>query len=209
MKLYGYWRSTTSYRVRIALNLKGLDYSAILVDLAQGAQTSTAYLALNPIVGVPSLALDSGTVLTQSMAILEYLDTAFPKPPLISRDPIAAAKVRAAAMVIANDIHPVNNLKVVNAIKTLGHNQDETVDWMNDWMLRGLTAYAALLPKDTLFSFGDKPTLADLCLIPQLYNAHRWGTDLTALSRLTEIETRCLALPAFDAARPEVQSDAP
>lgn len=208
MTLYGYWRSTTSYRVRIALHLKGVPYDTVSVDLATGAQRSEAYLALNPGGGVPCLRLDDGTVLTQSMAILDYLNAVYPDPPLMPIDPVAAARMRAAAMIIASDIHPVNNLKVLRAFQALGHGPDTAADWVNDWSLRGLQAYAALLPKGTRFSFGDRPMLADLCLIPQLYNAHRWGTDLSALARLTDIETQCLALPAFDAARPEAQADA-
>lgn len=208
MKLYSYWRSTTSYRVRIALNLKGIAYDMASVDLVAGAQRAEEYLALNPIGGVPSLVLKDGTVLTQSMAILEYLEAVYPSPPLLADNPLDAANIRAAADVIACDIHPVNNLKVVSAIKQMGHAQDEAVTWMNDWMLRGLQAYQALLPKGTEFSFGDTPTLADVCLIPQLYNAHRWGTDLSSLTRLTEIETRCLARPAFAAAQPHMQPDA-
>ena len=208
MKLYGYWRSTTSYRVRIALHLKGLAFDTVPVDLLAGAQRSDDYLALNPIGGVPSLMLDDGTVLTQSMAILEYLEAVHPAPALLPGDPVDSANVRAAACVIASDIHPVNNLKVVAAIKEMGHSQEEAVQWMKDWMLRGLLAYQALLPGGTEFSFGDTPSLADICLIPQLYNAHRWGTDLSALTRLTAIETRCLALPAFAAAHPNQQPDA-
>lgn len=209
MKLYSYWRSTTSYRVRIALKMKSVAYEVAPIDLAAGAQTSASYLAINPIGGVPSLALPDGRVLTQSMAILEYLERVYPNPPLLPSDPAAAAEARAAAMVVACDIHPVNNLKVGARLKALGWRQDQVVSWMNDWMARGLAAYAALLPADADFSFGPTPTLPDLCLVPQLYNARRWGADLSGLSRLVEIERRCLALPAFAEARPETQPDAP
>lgn len=208
MKLYSYWRSTTSYRVRIALHLKGLAFDTVPVDLVAGDQRAPDYTALNPIAGVPSLVLDDGTVLTQSVAILEWLETARPDPALIPADPIAAAQVRAAALMIATDIHPVNNLKVVQTLKSMGHSQDDTVAWMNDWMTRGFAAYQASIRADTPFSFGDTPSIADICLVAQLYNAHRWGTDLAPFTRLTEIEARCLALPAFDAARPENQPDA-
>ena len=163
---------------------------------------------MNPAAGVPALVLDDGTVLTQSMAILEWLETAHPTPALIPTDPIAAAKVRAAALVIATDIHPVNNLKVVQKLKAMGHDQDDAASWMADWMVRGLEAYQALIPHDHDFSFGDEPTLADVCLVAQLYNAHRGGLDLTPFKRLTKIEACCLALPAFVAARPENQPDA-
>ena len=208
MKLYSYWRSTTSYRVRIALNLKGLFYETVPLDLVSGDQNAPTYLALNPIGGVPSLELEDGSVLTQSMAVLEYLEAEHADPAMVPSDPLMAAKVRAAANIIACDIHPLNNLKVVSAIKSLGHSKDESISWMNHWMLRGLLAYQTLLPNGSKFSFGDTPSLADICLVPQLYNAHRWGTDLSSLQHLTEIETRCLALPAFAAAQPHLQPDA-
>lgn len=208
MKLYGYWRSTTSYRIRIALNLKGLTYETVSVDLVAGEQFADSYQALNPIGGVPSLELEDGTVLTQSMSILNYLETVYPTPPLLPVQPVDIAKVEAAAYVIACDIHPVNNLKVVSAIKEMGHSQNEMIIWMNSWIERGLKAYQAMLPENTDFSFGNTPSLADICLIPQLYNARRWGADFTSMTRLLDIETRCLALPAFAAAQPERQPDA-
>jgi len=206
--LYTYWRSTTAYRVRIALAMKGISYTPVAVDLVAGAHKAPDYTALNPIAGVPTLILDDGTALTQSMAILDYLDAIAPDPPLLPTDPVAAAQVRAAALVVACDIHPVNNMKVGGKLKAMGHSQDDVVAWMNDWMTRGFTAYQALIRPDTAFSFGEAPCLADLCLVPQLYNAHRWGCDLAPFARLAEIEARCLALPAFDAARPERQPDA-
>lgn len=209
VKLYTYWRSTTSYRVRIALNLKGISYESVPVDLVAGVQRSEDYTALNPVAGVPTLVLDDGVVLTQSMAILDWLDSTVPRPALLPNDPVAAAQARAAALIIACDIHPVNNLKVGAKLKSMGHTQDEVVTWMNDWMARGFEAFQALLPDNTRYCFGDEaPGLADICLIPQLYNAHRWGCDLGPVKRLTEIEARCLDLPAFDAARPENQPDA-
>lgn len=208
MRLYSYWRSTTSYRVRIALNLKGIVYQTVPVDLVAGAQTAPDYVALNPGQGVPALVTGDGTVLTQSMAILDWLEETHPAPALLPDDPVQRAQVRAAALTIACDIHPVNNLRVIRALKSMGHSQDETVSWMNDWMTRGFATFDALIAPDTPFCFGDRPGLADLCLVPQLYNAHRWGCDLSAFPRLTGIEARCLALPAFDAARPEAQPDA-
>jgi len=207
MKLYSSWRSTTSYRVRIALNLKGLDYEIVPVDLVASEQDESSYKALNPISGVPVLVLDDGMPLTQSMVILDYRDRVHPIPKLLPDDPIEAAKVRAAAMIIATDIHPINNLKVGRKLKEMGHSQDDVVAWMIDWMERGFEAYQSLLP-DAQFSFGDKPTLADICLIPQLYNAHRCELDLQPFTRLTDIEASCLALPTFGEARPEAQPDA-
>ena len=206
--LYSYWRSTTSYRVRIALNLKGVAYEQVSVDLVAGEQTSADYAALNPGRGVPSLVFEDGTVLTQSMAILDWLDRTHPEPGLIPDAPVERAQVLAAALGIATDIHPVNNLRVVAKLKGMGHSQEEAIEWMNDWMARGFTAFARLIRDDTLFCFGDAPGLADICLIPQLYNARRWELDLAPFDRLTEIEARCLAFPAFDIARPENQPDA-
>lgn len=208
MKLYTYWRSTTSYRVRIALNLKGVAYDPVPVNLVAGEQTAPDYAALNPALGVPTLVTDAGEVMTQSMAILDWLEEVYPDPALLPNDPLARAQVRAAANVIACDIHPVNNLRVIGKLKSMGHDQVDAVAWMNDWMTRGFTAFQSLIRADTPFCFGDQPGLADLCLVPQLYNAHRWGCDLAPFARLTEIEARCAALPAFDAARPEAQPDA-
>ncbi len=208
MRLYSYWRSTASYRVRIALNLKGVVFQTVPVDLVGGDQNAPGYVALNPGRAVPTLVPDDGAVLTQSLAILEWLDETHPAPALLPGDPVLRARVRAAALTIACDIHPVNNLRVVGKLKAMGHSQDEAVAWMNDWMMRGFAAFEALIAPATPFCFGDRPGLADLCLVPQLYNAHRWGCDLAPFARLTGIEARCLSLPAFDASRPENQPDA-
>ncbi|KAJ56087.1 maleylacetoacetate isomerase [Actibacterium mucosum KCTC 23349] len=208
MTLYSYWRSTTSYRVRIAMHLKGLAFDIHPVDLLKDAQRDPSYTALNPGAGVPALALEDGTVLTQSMAILDYLDTAHPTPPLLPPNPVAAAQVRAAALTMACDVHPVNNLRVTQRLQAMGHDKDTVLNWMHHWMIQGLAAFDALLPDGPVFAFGDTPGLADICLVAQLYNAHRWGVDMTALPRLTEIETRCAALPAFVAAHPNAQPDA-
>ena len=208
MRLYSYWRSTTAYRVRVALNFKGLTYETHSINLVAGDQNHPDYLDLNPGHGVPTLVLDDGQVLTQSMAILDWMEEAHPNPPLLTGTAVERAHQRAAALTIATDIHPVNNLKVVYALKSMGHSGDETVAWMRDWMERGFAAFQSLIRNDTPYCFGENPGLADLCLVPQLYNAHRWGVDLTPFARLTEIETRCLALEEFDLARPENQSDA-
>ncbi|MCX7565004.1 maleylacetoacetate isomerase [Sulfitobacter sp. F26169L] len=209
MKLYSYWRSTTSYRVRVALHLKGLAFDTIPVDLVAGAQRAPEYIARNPIKGVPTLELDDGTVLTQSLAILEYLDHIAPEPALLPDDPVLRAKVQAAAQIIAMDIHPVNNLKVVSRLKSEhGLSADEGTEWIRHWMSEGFHAYQALLPQGTTYSFSDTPLLCDICLVAQLYNAHRWGVDMSPFARLLEIENHALKLPAFDAARPENQPDA-
>ncbi len=142
------------------------------------------------------------------MAILRYLDGCYPTPSLWPADARIAAQVEAAASLIATDIHPVNNLKVGQKLKSMGHTQEDVVEWMNHWMREGLLAFNALLPNDCLFCFDNTPGIADICLVPQLYNAHRWGTDLVGLDRLIDIEQRCLKLDAFDAARPENQPDA-
>ncbi|MDO6731781.1 maleylacetoacetate isomerase [Marinovum sp. 2_MG-2023] len=208
MKLYSYWRSTTSLRVRAAMNLKSLDYDIVPVDLVAGDQRHESYQTLNPGKGVPTLVLDDGTVLTQSMAILDYLETRYPEPALLPVDPIARAKVRAAADQIALDIHPVNNLKVVSHLKSLGHSQDDAVAWMNHWMTEGFTAFQHLIRPDTAFCFGDSPGLADLCLVGQLYNARRWQCDLAPFGRLTDIDARCQQIDAIASAMPERQPDA-
>lgn len=208
MRLYSYWRSTTSYRVRIALHIKGIAYDTIPVDLVAGAQKAEDYTDINPAKSVPTLVTEDGAVLTQSMAIIEWIDYIAPKPPLLPTDPLTRAYVKAAALSIATDIHPVNNLRVVERLKTMGHTHDETLTWMNSWMTQGFAVFQSLITPDSRFCFGDTPGFADLCLVPQLYNAHRWGCDLSNFNHLTDIETRCLFLPAFDAARPENQPDA-
>ncbi len=208
MKLYSYWRSTTSYRVRIVLNLKGFDYDIVPVDLVAGAQKTPQYAALNPNKGVPALVLDDGNVLTQSLAIIEYLDTLRPLPAILPTDPVARARVTAAAHVVALDIHPVNNLRVVKHLETLGHSREDSTAWMVHWMTEGLTAFQAMIRPDTPFSFGTQPDLADICLVAQLYNGRRWGIDLDRFARLVEIEQKCLQIDAFQRAMPEQQPDA-
>ena len=208
--LYSYWRSTTSYRVRIALNLKGIEYESKSVDLVAGAQRAPDYAALNPVQGVPTLVLSDGTVLTQSMAILDYLDHMVPEPALLPSDPLLRAQVLAAAHVIAMDVHPVNNLKIVGRLKAdHGASQEDGVAWMQHWMIEGFRAYQALLPTSkTAFSFGDTPLICDLCLVAQLYNARRWGVDTSDFERLLEIESEAMKLDAFQRAKPEAQPDA-
>jgi maleylacetoacetate isomerase len=195
--------------LRIAFGLKGLTWEDTPVHLVKGEQREPAFRAKNPIGLVPALDLEDGTILTQSLAILEWLEETRPEPALLPADPIARAKIRAAAHVIAVDTHPIQNVGVVGYLKGAhGASQEDGIEWMKHWMQRGLAAFQDLIPDDTPFAFGDAPSLADVCLVPQLYNAHRWGLDLAPFERLTTIETNCFALPAFEAARPENQPDA-
>ena len=209
MKLYSYWRSTTSLRVRAALNLKGVDYTVVPVNLVLGEQNESAYAAVNPGRGVPSLELDDGRIMTQSVALLDYIEETWPDPALLPADPVIRAQVRAAAAQIALDIHPVNNLKVLAYLKTtLGHDPAETVSWMNHWMTEGFIAFQQLLLPDTPYSFGDTISLADLCLVGQMVNARRWGCDLTQFTRLVDIDALCRKNAAIAQAMPEMQPDA-
>lgn len=211
MRLYSYWRSTAAYRVRITLNMKGVAYETVPVDLVAGGgqQHAPDYTALNPSHLVPTLVLEDGTALTQSLAIVEYLDITHPEPPLLPADPIQRAHVKAAALVIAADMHPVNNLRVVQHLGAMFNaTPDDKAQWMRHWMTAGFDALQQMVRTDTKYAFGDTPGFADICLVAQYYNARRWGLDLAPYARLTEIEQNCLALPAFDAATPENQPDA-
>ena len=208
LTLYTYWRSTTSYRVRIALAMKGLDYTSTSVNLVAGDQREDAYTAINPVQGVPALQLEDGRILTQSMAILDYLDRRAPEPALLPQDDVDRARVLAASLVIATDIHPVNNLKVVNRLKAQTDDPEASLDWMRHWMVEGFRAFDALIDPDTAFCFGDQPTLADICLVPQLYNAHRWGLDLAPFPKVARIEQHCLELPEIHRAHPDQQPEA-
>ncbi len=211
MKLYDYWRSSAAYRVRIALNLKGLAYEQISVHLVAdgGAQHKADFRALNPNGTVPTLALDDGSILNQSLAIIEYLDGSTATPPLLPGDLVRQAKIRSAAQIVACDIHPINNLRVLQRLgDPMGHDKDDVASWVNHWMSGGLAAYQASIDNDTPFSFGNTPTLADVCLVPQMYNAERWKLDMSGLERLQSITARCLQLDAFANARPEAQADA-
>lgn len=207
MILHGYYRSSASYRVRLALSLKGLAYENVSHHLRKGEQRSPDYLALNPQGLVPALVVGDA-VLTQSLAICEYLDETHPEPALLPAEPIARAKVRAAAQLIACDIHPIQNLKILNRLRENGLSQDAVTQWARDVIDEGLAAFEQMLPEAASpFCFGDAPGLADIMLIPQLVNARRFGARLEC-ARILEIEANCLALDAFQRARPEVQPDA-
>ncbi|WP_313576907.1 maleylacetoacetate isomerase [Brevundimonas sp.] len=209
MILHGYWRSGTSYRTRIALNLKGIAYRQAALDLRTGAQKSGAYLRLNPQGLVPALETDDGLVLTQSPAILEWLEETHPEPSLLPRDAAGRAQVRAMAAVIGCDIHPLNNLRVLKAVRGLGADQAGVDAWAGQWIIDGFTALEALVVRHGEgWCFGGAPTLADCYLMPQLYSARRFNVDLAIFPRLLEIEARAEAHPAFIAALPENQPDA-
>ncbi|MFT4956525.1 MAG: maleylpyruvate isomerase [Brevundimonas sp.] len=209
MILHGYWRSGTSYRTRIALNLKGLTYEQAGVDLRTGDQKSEAFLALNPQGLVPALEAD-GAVLTQSPAILEWLEEAHPEPPLLPADLAARAQVRAMAALVACDIHPLNNLRVLKALReTFGADQAATDAWAGRWITAGFEALEALIGRHGEgWCFGGAPTLADCCLIPQIYSARRFNTPLDAFPRILAIEEKAASHPAFMAAHPDRQPDA-
>lgn len=207
MVLHGYFRSTASYRVRLALSLKGLAYDNVSHHLRKNEHRTPEYLAINPQGLVPALEIGD-QILTQSLAICEYLEELFPSPALLPADPVDRAHVRAAAQVIACDIHPLQNLKILDRLRQNGLTEDAIKAWARTAIEEGLQAFEALLPKKpSRFCFGDIPALADICLIPQLVNARRFG--LTALSpRIESIEANCLELPEFQRATPENQPDA-
>jgi maleylacetoacetate isomerase len=213
MKLYTFFRSSASYRVRIALNLKGLAYEQAPIHLRRGGgeQLSPTYRAINPQALVPALE-DDGRILTQSVAIIEYLDEKHPKPPLLPLDPADKALVRSMAMIIACEVHPIQNLRVLNHVKKEYGQTDEQVNrWAQHWIDLGLSALEQMIGAGAgrgKFCFGDSPTLADICLVPQLGNARRYGCDLAKYPAILGIEKNCMALAAFTDAAPEKQPDA-
>jgi len=212
MKLYDYFRSSAAYRVRIALNLKGLVPERVFVHLRKGAQRADDYLALNAQGLVPALVTDGGDVLTQSLAIIEWLDEMHPQPPLLPADADGRARVRAIALAIACDIHPLNNLRVLQYLTgTLGVSEPQKDGWYRYWCDVGLEALETELARDGRtgrFCHGDVPTLADVCLVPQLANARRFQVDLAPYPTLTRIDAACGELAAFAAAAPARQPDA-
>ncbi|HEU0082410.1 MAG TPA: maleylacetoacetate isomerase [Bradyrhizobium sp.] len=209
MKLHGYFRSSASYRVRIALNLKGLTVQHLPHHIRKGEQRDPCYLAINPQGLIPTLQDDSGAILTQSLAIMEWLDETHPDPPLLPQDPLRRAKVRAFALAIACDIHPVQNTKVLARLRELGLAEAQITDWAA-WAIReGFAACEKLIAGEPgPFCFGSGPTIADLCLVPQLANARRFGVDVQAFPRLLRAEAAAKAMPAFADAAPERQPDA-
>jgi len=201
MILYDYFRSSAAYRVRIALNLKGVAYEQRDVMLLENQQRSPEHLARNPQGLVPALEVD-GKVITQSLAIIEWLDSRYPEPRLIPADPDARAAAIARALVVAADIHPLNNLRVMRRLKSMGVDEAGRNDWTRHWIAEGFAALEAMAG-DAPFLGGDAPGIADLFLVPQMYNARRFETPLHAFPRLIAIDAAATALPAFAAAHPD------
>lgn len=210
MKLYSYFRSSAAYRVRIALNLKGISYDMSAIHLTRdgGRQHTPEYRAVNPQARVPALELSNGEILTQSLAIIEYLDEIHPEPPFLPDDAVARAKTRAIAQLIACDIHPLNNLIALQYLKRqLKHEQAEIDTWYHHWILEGFSALESMLGSGP-YSCGDKVTLADICLVPQVANARRLKVPLEKFPKIVAADAACLKLQAFEKARPEQQPDA-
>ena len=217
MKLYNYFRSSAAYRVRIALNLKGLTWEHVGVHLLLGEQRAASYRGVNPAGLVPALETDSGERITQSLAIMEWLDETYPeRAPLLPGDALARARIRAFALTIACDIHPLNNLRVMQYLEhELGADEAARAAWTRHWIALGFSACEAMLEAEVRagrggrFAFGDAPTLADCVLVPQCFNARRFDLDMTPYPRLAAAEAACLELEAFQAAHPMRQPDAP
>lgn len=210
MKLYTYFRSSAAYRVRIALNLKGLSAEMVPVHLQKegGLNRKPAFRAVNPQMRVPALQLDSGEVLVQSLAIIDYLDEVHPHPALLPSEPVQRAKVRAVAQIIACDIHPLNNVGPLRYLKNqLGHEQSEIDAWYHHWIIEGFAAAEALIG-DGPYAFGNEVTVADICLVPQVYNARRLKVALDQFPKIVAADAACQGLAAFAQARPESQPDA-
>ena len=202
IRLYGYWRSSAAYRVRIALALKGLTYETVEVNLVAGEQRDAAFRARNPQGLVPALEID-GTVIGQSLAIIDYLDALYPDPPLMPREPLARARVLAQALVIAADIHPITNLRVLNRLADqFGADQPAKDDWYRHWIAQGFTALEEMAGNGP-FLGGDAPNLADICLVPQMYNARRFALPLEAYPKLVAADAAAQAIPAIAAVAPE------
>ena len=205
MKLYNYFRSSASFRVRIALELKGLPYDYVPVHLVKGEHKQAGYAAISPSLLVPTLEIDGGDHLGQSMAIIEYLDELHPQPPLLPGDALGRAKVRALAQLIACDIHPLNNLRVLKyLVRELKVEEEAKNTWYRHWVREGLEAFErqlAQLPPST-YCYGEQPTLADCCLVPQVFNGRRFDVNFDGLPRTMAAFDACMALPAFQKAEP-------
>jgi len=211
MKLYTYFRSSAAFRVRIALNLKGLAYDTAFVHLPRGEHRAPAYGALNPQALLPTLE-DGGKLLTQSLAILEYLEETKPSPPLLPKDPFERVRVRSLALLIACEIHPLNNLRVLQHLKrALGQNEEQVNAWYRHWIADGLGKFEAQLAGSQgggRYCHGDAPTMADCCLVPQVFNAQRYQCDTAAYPATMRVFAECMKIEAFDRAQPAKQPDA-
>ena len=211
MKLYTYFRSSAAFRVRIALNLKGLRYEPVFVHLAKGEHRQPDYVKVNPQALLPTLELDDGTRLTQSLAIMEWLEEKHPAPALLPKDALARARVRSLAYLVACEIHPLNNLRVLQHLKrALGQSQEQIDNWYRHWIGDGLAKLEADLarPGTGKFCHGDAPSLADCCLVPQIFNAKRYNSELTPYPATMRVFENCMKLESFDRAQPAKQPDA-
>jgi maleylpyruvate isomerase len=210
--LHNYWRSSTSFRVRIALEMKGLSYTYVAHHLRHGEHLEPAYLAVNPQGLVPALVWRDGTLLTQSLAIIEFLDETVPEPPLLPRDALGRARVRMLAQMIACDIHPVNNLRVLTSLRSVfGAGDQDVINWFRHWVNEGFQPLEKLLsasPETGTFCHGDSPGLADICLAAQVVNNARFNVDMAPYPTISRIFDACMALPAFQRAAPRNQPDA-
>lgn len=207
--LHSYWRATAPYRVRIGLNLKGLDYDYVAVNLLEGNQHQAAYRAVNPQRLIPSLDIGGGEILTQSLAILEWLEETHPEPALLPADPLGRARVRAMADIVACDIHPLNNMRVNRALEAMEVSAPRRGKWIERWITDGFQTLEPLVAKyGNGFAYGDTPTLADCCLIPQVYSAQRYKVDIEAFPAIRGVAERAAQHVAFIAAQPDNQPDA-
>lgn len=211
MRLYTYFRSSAAFRVRIALHLKGLGYEPRFVHLAKGEHRKPEFTQVNAQALLPTLELDDGTRLNQSLAIIEYLEEKHPQPPLLPKDPLGKARVRSISYLVASEIHPLNNLRVLQHLKrALGQSEDQVNAWYRHWIADGLAKLEAELARGATgkFSHGDAPSMADCCLVPQIFNAKRYNCDLAPYPTTMRVFEQCMKLEAFDRAQPSKQPDA-